>query len=552
LPVIDLSLLNLKALAEDKVTETEIIESLPYLGLDIEKIEGDSISVEYSPNRPDFCSEVGIARSLAGRLGIKLGIQKYEFAKSGVRVRIEGKEIKRVRPYIFCLKANLEINEDMIKRLIAAQEDLHNGLGRRRSMVAIGLHDARPIQPPIRYFSESDPSFAFVPLGSSHSMSIAEIIQDTEQGREYGHIVGTGAIPILVDSKGTVMSMPPIINGEATRLAPGASSVFVDVTATDQLAGETTIAILASMLSDLGARINSVEVLDETRRKRYTTPNMMPARMKFDLKLANKMLGLNLKSLEAKKALKKCRLDLADSYAKIPRYRSDIMHPVDLVEEVALGYGIESLTREKVATSLSGSEMIRSRRDERISEILVGLGLTEISGLALRGKLLEEAYGSETSVLRVENPKSSSYEYLPRDIMPSLLVVLGQSKGEEYPQRLFQEGMVFLNSEKSETQILEENHVAVLVAGVGSNFSSASSLLASLERYIAGTHRKFILSLGSAPNWFAEGRTAKVTLSSSGRKDDVGFVGEISPKTLNALGLEVPASGFELSLEMFL
>jgi phenylalanyl-tRNA synthetase beta chain len=552
-PVIELSLERLRKYASNKVSENQILESLPYLGLDIEKAEGDLVSVEYNPNRPDFCSEPGIARALVGQLGIKVGLPKYDFPKTGPKVAIEGREVKGVRPFIFCLAAELHMDDDIIKQLIGAQEDLHNGLGRKRSTVAIGLHDLKTVRPPITYYATKDTDFSFTPLGSVRPMSIHEIIETTEQGKEYGEILRKGVFPLLVDSAGTVLSFPPVINGEVTRLEPGAASLFVDVTATDRKAGETVIAILAAMISDLGGRVNSVRIEDRVSKSRFWTPDMSSTSMGLDLALANRILGLKLKPLEAKRSLEKCRLGFgAKNTVWIPRYRSDVLHKIDLVEELELGYGVESLTPEKVSTSITGSTLSRTRKEERIVEVLVGLGLTEIVEFALRSSYSAQAFGSDVQTLKVENPKSASYEYLLDSVTPMLLSVLGKTKGEEYPQHLYEQGIVFKRSDKTETGIIEESHVAVLLAESKSNFTFASSVLNSFCRQSLGADIVGLTPAEKAPIWFAEGRTARIILTLPNFKGEIGLVGEIAPRTLNSLGLGVPVSGFELNLEPFL
>src|ERR1700692_2210048 len=145
MPVIQLSLQRLGQYCRGKASEKTILDTLPYLGLDIEDHLGGGVSVDYSPNRPDFSSEAGIARSLVGILGIETGIPKYEFPRSNYSVQISGKEILSIRPFIEAMYAEIQVSDELIKQLIMMQEDLHNGIGRKRSKVAIGIHNANVI-----------------------------------------------------------------------------------------------------------------------------------------------------------------------------------------------------------------------------------------------------------------------------------------------------------------------------------------------------------------------------------------------------------------------
>jgi phenylalanyl-tRNA synthetase beta chain len=551
MPVIELSLSRLTDRTRNKVTKEKILETLPYLGLDIEDRQGDAVIVEYSPNRPDFCSEAGIARSLLGLLGLETGLPRYEFAQSPIRISVEGREIQSVRPFIFSLYAALNVSEEVIKQLIVMQEDLHNGLGRHRSKVAIGIHNGEMVKPPIKYFATDDDSYSFVPLGAADKMSIKEILQETEQGRSYGGILSQGLFPLLIDSSGNTLSMPPIINGELTRLKQGIRSMFVDVTAADRTAGETTISVIAAMLADIRAKVESVTIINQDGSSEMT-PNMMPETMKFDLNLTNKTLGLKLSYEEARRALEKSRLELlSQGQARVPRFRSDIIHPIDLVEEVELGYGVARLKPLRSKTSLVGSLTLRTKRLQKFVEILIGLELTQIESLSLTSA--DEVGLDPGQSLKVDDPKSRSYEYMRSEALPSLLGVLGQSTHEEYPQRVFEQVTIFKKKDGLDIPVNEEEHVAVAVADSSSNYTHIRSILDAFLRLILPEQEKVAFEPSTEKDAiFAKGRTAIVTLVNAGEKLGLGKVGEVSPYVLERLGVRVPIAAFELNLEPFL
>ena len=72
MPVVELSYSRLLRLVGGS-TRKQISEILPFLGLDIESEHGDAVRVEYSPNRPDYSTDFGIALGLQGLLGVKTG-----------------------------------------------------------------------------------------------------------------------------------------------------------------------------------------------------------------------------------------------------------------------------------------------------------------------------------------------------------------------------------------------------------------------------------------------------------------------------------------------
>ncbi|MHB8566673.1 MAG: phenylalanine--tRNA ligase subunit beta [Nitrososphaerales archaeon] len=552
MPVIKLSLSKLESLAQGKHDKAKILETLPYLGLDIEGIEGDSVSVEYSPNRADFSSEAGIARSLLGLLDIKTGLPDYDFSKSKYEIQVAEDKIKQVRPYIFGIYCELDVTEEVIKQLITMQEDLHNGLGRRRFSVAIGIHNAETITRKIMYHATLDAGYSFVPLGSSKPLTISEILSQTEQGVKYGKLVSSGIYPLLEDSEGHILSFPPIINGERTRLKPGLSKLFIDVTATDKRAGDAVTAIIASMLSDIGAKVETVSISSGIG-KTVWTPDMTPQEMKFDLPLSNNLLGSDLTEEEARKYLGRCRLALtSNGVARIPRYRSDVIHPVDLVEEIALGYGIARIEPLETVTSLTGSLYPKLKKIDDVIEILIGLGLTEIWNLSLVGV---DQVSRFNQTLKVDDPKSQSFEYLRCDLASSLLSVLGACTSLEYPQRIFEVAPVFIKDDKALTGVLEQIHAAVFLAGSGVNYTEARSFLDALFRILPVENSKISLeTLGvEKGTHLLEGRAAAIIMKNE--KDELvrlGTIGEVSPSALTEKGIFVPVSGFEINLELIL
>lgn len=551
MPVIQLSLTRVGAYCKGRASEKTILETLPYLGLDIEDQSGDFVSVEYSPNRPDFSSEAGIARALVGLLGIELGPPVFVFPRSKFKIAISGKEIERVRPVIKGLYAEMTVTDELIKQLIAMQEDLHNGIGRRRSKVAIGIHNAAVIAGSIKYYGVTDKNFSFVPLGSSKKQTIREILSTSDQGIAYSKLL-SNVFPMLEDSNGNVLSMPPIINGDLTRLDPGISKLFVDITGTDDYSVDASNAIIASMLSDVGAKVFQIQVTKVDGESEWV-PDMNPRNMPFDLKLSNGILGLDFDLLRSREALEKSRFSLdSDAIAIIPRYRSDIIHPIDLAEEVALGYGIGKFTSQTVSSSLIGSLNPRLKTIDSIIEVLIGLGLTEIWNFSLTSKeIVQHCTGKP---LRVDDSKSQSFEFLRCDLIASLLQVLGSSSHEEYPQMIFEEAPTFSRSESTISGVLEEEHVAVLLANSTSRYTQARSKVDALFQLILSENSSIRYEpAAESGGLFARGRTAKILLANRGRTDEeLGLIGEVSPAALERFGISMPVSGFELNLELLL
>ena len=209
MPVVELSLSRLQNLVGKKANKKQILDSLPFLGLDIESLDGNIVRVEYSPNRPDYSTDFGIALGLQGILGISKGMLKLDVKKQGnYEIKVDSSTSK-VRPFVTGIIArNGSLDNESVKQLINMQEDLHFGLGRKRKKSSIGIHDLDRISFPLKYTTTSR-DHRFVPLNSTKESSISEILQDSEVGMDYGSILGQSTkVPIITDSNGQTVSFP--------------------------------------------------------------------------------------------------------------------------------------------------------------------------------------------------------------------------------------------------------------------------------------------------------------------------------------------------------
>jgi phenylalanyl-tRNA synthetase beta chain len=540
MPVVNVTVDRLKRFVPG-VKVDRALDTLPFVALDIEGVDNNVIRVEYNPNRPDFSSDYGIARALRGLLGIETGLPKFKIAgKSGLAVRVDP-AVKRIRPWIVALVArNGRLDEETIKQLIAMQEDLHNGVGRRRKKASVGIHNLDVIKFPVTYKAAGG-DYSFEPLGESSSRSIDQILKESETGKQYGHILeGFGRYPVIVDSSGTTLSLPPIINGNATKVDEKCRNLFVEVTATDQKAAEDMLAIIAVTLYDAGFEIRSVTV---DSGKRVETPQMKPSVISADMGYINTILGLTLDGRQAIRCLKKSRLDAKAAGKKlvctIPRYRTDISHSVDIAEEVAIGYGVFNIEPTFPSSPTAGQKNSLSTYFGAIREVLIGLGMLESLSFSLTSK--EVQYGAfgiaSNDVLSVDSSKSIEHEILRDSLVPSLLQSLSRNVHEEYPQRLFEIGKTF----RKNGDVAESWNVSAVVAHADAGYTEIRSAMQALIKSCFG---KDAATRAFSNPMFMEGRCADIMVD--GKR--VGVIGEVSPLALENFKLRVPAAAFEIDL----
>jgi len=545
MPVVSIPVEKFSKLLGTRLDTEEASSLLARAGISLQDIHDGVLKAEYNPNRPDFSSIYGVVRTVKGFLGAAQGIPKIKVDRPRLAVKVD-RSIQRIRPYIACaVVRGLRLDEPELEHLIAMQEDLHWVLGRNRSKVSIGLHNLEPLKPPFTYTATAPDKNAFIPLKSSRKMTPREILAEHETGRKYAHLVaGFDAYPVLIDSRGEVLSMPPIINGILTELSPGKSDIFIDVTGTDLVKVTQSLKILAAALHDAGGRLEQVTV--RYPRQDTVTPDMRPEVMMLQTSLVRDLLGLDLTDSEVAKKLKAMRFGAVSSgpgrlKVLCPAYRVDIMHPVDLVEEVAISYDYGKMGMALPKTQSFGQLLTSSHAVEKLREIMLGLGFTEVLNTLLTNESVQyEKTGLTDDAKRVKimNPATKEYTTLRTWLLPALLKNLADNQQNLYPQRLFEVGDTIHQEPTSQERVLKRIKLAAVVCHAEASFSEVKGVVEEVFR-MAGLKAEFTPKRHPT---FIDGRSAEAL----SQGESLGFLGEVSPRVLGSFGISMPVSAFEM------
>jgi len=539
MPVVELSYTRLQKLL-GKVSKKQISDNLPFLGLDIESEDNDQVRIEYSPNRPDYSTDLGIALGLQGLFGIKVGAIKLNIKKSNEYAVSVKPSVTKIRPFVTGIIAkNGRIDDDMIKQLMTMQEDLHFGIGRKRKKSSIGIHDLDKISFPLTYTTVNR-NHKFIPLHSDKDLSISEIIENTDVGKDYGLIIKNSTqVPLILDSKNQTVSFPPIINAAVTTVTTKTRNLFVEVTSINKNDAEDMLSIVATLLQTAGFTLISTKISGA----KNTSPKLKPRKIPINSDLINQMLGTNLTNSQIVISLKKSRLDAVlkgkNIVCTIPSYRFDIFGPMDLVEEVALGYGIQNLEPILSPSQTIGQSNSISIKLKSLSLIMIGLGYTEALNSSLTSKkvLYEMTNREPVNMISVLDSKSQEHTILRDSIIPELLENLSRNIHTSYPQKVFETGTVFSKG----TPINEATSFAAISAHQDASFTEIKSILQSALK--TGFSLEIETKTFSHPT-FEEGRTASITVNGK----SIGIIGEINSKTIENYKIRVPVVGFEISL----
>ena len=543
---------------------------MPELGCPVDSNSEESIEVEVFPDRPDLLSHETIARASrtflsASEVGVGLPVSQGEIKLS------VASELEDVRPIVMGAVvrgvdtgSNPEEREDFIQSLMDHQEKLHMTLGRRRKFASIGVHDLSSLKPPFKVTTVPS-NFSFIPLACSEEMTIERILEEHPKGAEYSHLMeGMDRFPVILDSEDRVLSFPPIINGSHTTVNASTEDFFIDVTGWDIRACESCLLLVCLSMSERGGIVENIE-LSGSNGEAVRVPNGDARKHRVPESLIRKILGLELDSGELSRAISKmggklersqtvtdgpnergrwtdCVVGEIEHIISMPRWRSDIMHPVDVVEDIAIGFGFENLPEILSKTHLDSIPLVSSNLDRRFGESMRACGLQEVQSLTLsneRDQFEIVRWPQEQGMALISNPITSEHTVLRQYILPSLLRLLAANRHHELPQRVYELGTVvkgFRNCKKG----------AWTCAEVGSGFTASKGIAQALLRDLGAGYGdvEFAPTEPGHGPWIT-GRGSHILIK--GKR--IGEFGEIAPEVSGGFGIKSPIQAGEIDLE---
>jgi len=572
MPTVDVDPDELRDLTDhEEKSDEELKDDLFSLGLEYEgSTEDGDFELEFAPDRLDRLSVEGIARSIRYQYGDDRGVHVPNTNDADWVIEVE--DAPEDRPYVTgAVIRGVSLDEAALDSLIQLQEKLHATMGRKRAKGAIGIHDLTMLKGTsldptagderttnsIRYTSVEPDGDRFVPLDSDRELTPGEVLEEHSTGETYADLVSEyDRYPAIYDDIG-LFSFPPVINGRRTEVTTDSRDLFVELTGTDQWTIDRMCAIICYALDARAATIEDVIV--EYPDRELHRPDLDVSEKAVSHERIETLLGVDFDPDEVIDLFERSGLDAVTAEddegnliyeATIPPYRVDILHPLDLVDDLGRAYGFNDLEPRYPDVSTVGGRHERSRLEDAVRTQLVGLGFEDMLNFYMineaenfdRMRLLPDAdaVGAGTPTT-IKNPYSEDYTMLRTWVLPSLLMVLEGNTHRSYPQDLVEIGLAAQVDESENTNVAEHRAVAGVLARHDATYEDAKGRLQALARNFgveletpATTHPSFI-----------DGRTAEVVIDG----DSVGIVGELHPEVLVEHELELPVSAFEFRLD---
>ncbi len=457
----------------------------------------------------------------------------------------------------------VKLDNERIKFLMNLQENLHWALGRDRKLASIGVYDLDTLRGEDFAYRAIEPGgIRFVPLGFSpsagdSSLTPGEILERHKTGREYAHLLkGLKAYPLLQDGAGTVLSMPPIINSEATRVTQASRNLFVDVTGLSQRTVDRALNIIVTSIREVIPESTLEAVTIARGNEKRATPDLAPARMSLQTSTASETIGAPLRATVLRGLLERMGHRVtADGdllSVDVAAWRNDIMHPVDLIEDAAVAYGYDKLVPELVPTFTVGAPRAIEEYCGLLRKVFTGLGYHQVMTLTLTSepatfdKWRLHAGSAvcdqqRASAVLIENPISSEQTMCRISLLPGLLETLAINKQYDLPQMLFEVGDCSFVDSAAETGASERRIASAAVIGPQAGFADVRAALDALSHEL---DLKLTLAPVEHPS-FVPGRAAAIY---DARREWIGRLGEVHPEILEGYGLRHAVAVLEVAV----
>ncbi len=520
---------------------------------EVEKIEGDRITISLEDaNRPDMWSIEGFAREVRAALGTGGGLPAIRIGKSDFSIRVDA-GLRTIRPYMAAVAVRgARLNDEIIKGLMQTQDKIDGTYGRNRRKSSIGLYNLDGLSWPLSYSLTGPNENHFIPLGFSSRMSPAEIMEKHPKGQEHGRLLsGFPKWPIFRDSKGSVLSLPPITNSaDLGKITAATRNVLVEVTGTDWATVSNVLRIMTIALMERGGRPFQVSIeypYQVDGKRKLVTPDFEPRKVRADAADIDRLLGTDLGAGRMAALLGKaqCRATARGGRLEVlaPAWRTDIMHWVDVAEDIAIHLGYKNIAPIPPALPTVGAADDREKYSDRVRELLIGMKMQEVLNFVLtsNGDVLGRMNMPGERLVEIENPVSSEYSVLRHWLLPGLMKFLAANRIHDYPQKVFEVGDCVVSDALAAERSRTVRKVAFAIAHDRANLTQIKSAVEELLRNLGV---KWDVAAGEHPSIIGS-RCGEIIVK--GRK--AGLFGEIHPAVLQKWGIEMPVIAAELDLE---
>jgi len=558
-------------------TEEEFDELCFEFGLELDEVVNETndegkeevvYKIEIGANRYDLLCLEGLVRALLVFQG-KLKAPKYSLSQpSEPQQLILDSSVLSVRPHVIgAVLRGVTFNKARYNSFIDLQDKLHQNLARKRTLASVGTHDLDTIKGPFKYMAKAPTDIKFTPLNQTKDFTSAELMElysGDSHLKAYVPIIKDSPLhPVIYDSNNVVLSLPPIINSEHSKITLNTKNIFFEVTATDLTKAGIVLDTLVTMFSQYCEKPFIVEPVQtilpggETLlypKLNYRTETINPMKV-------NKSIGIDLTAEKISTLLTKMCLPTEVNgdvlSVAIPPTRADVLHPVDIYEDVAIAHGYNNIAKTIPNTLTVAKQLPINKLTDQLREATAQAGFTEALTFSLCSrddvatKMRKEI--KNIPAVHISNPKTLEFQVARTSLLPGLLKTVQANRKMPLPLKLFEISDVVLKDLGTEVGARNERHACAVYYNKSPGFEIIHGLLDRLMQLLevppvqSGSSDGYFLRQGEDPTFFP-GRAADIVAYGQ----VVGSLGVLHPDVVTGFDLNLPCSAIEINLEPFL
>ncbi|XP_076296196.1 phenylalanine--tRNA ligase beta subunit [Lasioglossum baleicum] len=554
---------------DEVTTEKQMIMKEKGITATKEASEEVIYKIDIPANRYDLLCLEGLALGLLVFLN-KVNIPQYTatFPSTVQRIFVTDKCSKVREHIVAAILRNVVFTSDSYNSFIDLQDKLHQNIGRKRTLVSIGTHDLDTVKGPFSYDAKPPKDICFKPLNQDREYTGEEIMDfyaNHAQLKQYLHIIKDSPVfPVVQDINGVVLSLPPIINGDHSKITLNTKNVLIECTATDLTKARIvldTIVCAFSQYCQTKYTIEGVEVVYHNDAVFYY-PDLKYRTEEIDCETAINYIGVQQTPDEVAKLLSKMSLKSSVGNGKtlrveVPPTRHDVIHACDIYEDIAIAYGYNNIKKTIPYSSTVAEEFPLNKLSDQLRMELACTGFTETLTFSLcsREDISDKLGRKLESVpaVHISNPKTLEFQVARTTLLPGLLKTLAANKNMPLPLKLFEVSDVILKDNKTETGARNVRHLCAVYCNTSDGFEIIHGLLdrvlqvLEIPRSIDENDKGYRLRMADDPTYLPQ-RCADIL--SYGKV--IGKMGVLHPDVITKFDLNMPCSALEIDIESFL
>ena len=528
--------------------------------------------IEVAANRYDLLCVEGIA------LALKIFLKKMTFPiikplnklPEEERQLIVEPSVDLVRPVgLAAILTNMTFTDDSLRGFMDLQDKLHNNICRGRKYVSIGTHDLDTVKGPFYYRALKPSEFKFVPLNRTQEVDgngMMQILKEDPKLSKYLYLIEDKEVyPLMMDSNGVILSVPPIINGKHTKMTINTKNVLIDITGLDYTKCVIVLKILIAMFSKYCSEPFTVEQVKVTTTKNGESklyPDCEPRKFVTNIDYLKQTSGIpktvtaeEIVDLLSKMELNSKQLNEKELEVDAPMTRSDILHQCDIAEDLAIAYGYNKIEKLNVNTLCHGKPQPYNKLSDLFRNEMAYNGYVEFLNMALLSKkdmfnnLLEENEDEKTA--KISYSKTKEFEYVRNSLIPGILKSIEANKAQQLPYKIFELADCVEINDDNEVGAMNKRKLCFAYSNNTSGLEIIQGMVDKLMKKIDlnfnDTNAKKTYCIKPSNNKiFFEDRQAEIFIL-DGKK--IGIYGIVHPKVLKNFGIKTPVSLCEIDIQ---